>query len=130
MTHKVSKYCEVFVHRRRSLCTSGAAVYVHRVSQAIYIAGHRITQALYCGLGGTQAIYIRPAYLHRVLCIVRVYIMILDILCVCVYYGHVDELSSRQAPAPTSLSHLLPKQSFPQRLWKNLWKTGGYIIGI
>jgi len=119
VTHKVSKYCEVFVHHCRSLYTSRAAVYVHRVSQALYIAGHRITQALYCGPPSPQAIYIRPAYMHCVLCIVRVYHMILDISCVCVYDGLVDELGSRQALTclrvqPSSAN------SFPQGCGKTL----------
>ena len=117
MTHKSPQFCEVFVHHRRRPYTSRAAVYVHRVSQAIYFAGHRITQALYCGLGGTQAIYIRPAHMHRVLCIVRVYIMILDISCVCVYNGHRNE--QRFPSQPYDWPAPLPFLRFPQVLWKN-----------
>ena len=128
MPHKVPQYCEVFVHRLRRPYTSGpqymciGAGNVHR--RPPHHAGliHRAQR--HAGNIHQTRLF---ASCFMYMC---VYHMMLDILCVCVYYGHVDELSSRQAPAPTSLSHLLPKQSFPQRLWKNLWKTGGYIIGI
>ena len=91
MTHKSPQYCEVFVHHRRRPYTSRAAVYVHRVSQAICIAAHCGTQALYCGLRDTQALYIRLAHMHRVLCIVRVYHNILAMRVYAWYYGHRNE---------------------------------------
>ena len=112
MTHKVSKYCEVFVHHRRRPYTSRAAVYVHRVSQAICIAAHCDTQALYCGLRDTQALYIRLAHMHRVLCIVRVYHNILAMRVYAWYYGHRNE--QRFPSQPYDWPAPLPFLRFPQ----------------